>query len=114
MSDLDLLQFLAGSGGTMPWSDLLNASGDVNTASGYLQALKEKGYVSGSLQPFTSVRITPSGRKYLQGLVSAIKKEEEREGRIAIDSKRTLVTTIVAVVGAVITVASFIRSLIPH
>lgn len=112
MSDLDLLQALAENGGTMPWSDLLNTSGDVNTASGCLQALKASGYISGSLQPFTAVRITPSGRKKLHELVRAKKKEAEREKRIAKDSKRTHVMTIVEIVGAIITIAGFIRSLI--
>lgn len=116
MNDCDLLQALVENGGTMPWSDLLNVSGDANTANGYLQALIESGYVSGSLQPLTSVRITPSGRKKLHELVSIKKKEAEREERIAIDRKRAhiefCVTVIVAIVGAIITVAGFVRSLI--
>lgn len=119
MSDCSLLQLLADNGGTMPWVDLMNASGDPNAAEASLQSLKARGYISGDLRAYTTVRITSSGRKKLNELISVKKKKEEREDQVRKDREQThresrigLVIEAVTAVAAIATVVAGFAALI--
>lgn len=78
MSEFDVLKALSENGGEMEWSALMNSDGSVQETSGVLQLLLHGGYISGSLSPHSSVRITPIGRAYYAKL-NAEHEEKCRE-----------------------------------
>lgn len=103
MSDCSLLQLLADNGGTMPWVDLMNASGDPNAAEASLQSLKARGYISGDLRAYTTVRITSSGRKHLQELIDLKKEKENRDSQIRTNN---VITHAISLAALIVTIAS--------
>lgn len=78
MSEFDVLKALSESGGEMEWSALMNTDKSVQETSGSLQLLLHSGYISGSLAPYSSVKITPIGRAYYSKL-SEEHDEKRRE-----------------------------------
>ena len=82
--ELKILNYLCDHDGHADYADLLNAFPSILETDGFLQMLKDDGYISASLTAYSQVVLTPKGRAYR----SKLQQQEQQRKELEDDSNR--------------------------
>lgn len=82
--ELKILNYLCDHGGHADYADLLNAFPGILETDGFLQMLKDGGYINASLTAYSQVVLTPKGR----AARSKLQQQEQQRKELKEDSNR--------------------------
>lgn len=82
--ELKILNYLYDHDDHADYAELLNAFPSVLETDGFLQMLKDSGYISGSLTAYSQVVLTPKGR----AARSRLQQQEQQRKELKEDSNR--------------------------
>ena len=71
--ELKILDYLCDHNGFAEYGAILNTFPDILETSGFLQLLRDEGYISGSLDSYSVVSVTKKGRAYRSKLADDMK-----------------------------------------
>ena len=100
MTELQILAAIQTNGGYMESTALLNlglshAQTDLQTYKAQIKKLKENGYISGILKPYSNVMLTPEGRLHLAALKNEAENKSQQEKQQRFDNKISILSVLV-------------------
>lgn len=100
--ELKILNYLCDHGGHADYADLLNAFPSILETDGFLQMLKDGGYISASLTAYSQVVLTPKGRAYRSKLSADTEEHTNERTYVRAENRTTKVVAVIAAVASVV------------
>lgn len=100
--ELKILNYLCDHGGHADYADLLNAFPSILETDGFLQMLKDGGYISASLTAYSQVVLTPKGRAYRSKLAADADDRANERAYVHAENRTTKVVAIIAAVASIV------------
>ena len=92
--ELKILNYLCDHGGHADYADLLNAFPSILETDGFLQMLKDGGYISASLTAYSQVVLTPKGRAYRSKLATDTEEHTNERTYVRAENRTTKLSLI--------------------
>ena len=100
--ELIIFNFLCEHGGHADYADLLNAFPSILETDGFLQMLKDGGYISASLTAYSQVVLTPKGRAYRSKLATDTEEHTNERTYVRAENHTTKIVAVIAAVASVV------------
>lgn len=103
MTDLQILSAIKNNGNSIEFTSLMNLSLsdpeiDLQLTKSKIAKLKDKGYVKGNLDAYSSINLTESGNLYLEHLKNCAANETEDKRQKAFDKKTAVISLAIGVI----------------
>lgn len=100
--ELKILNYLYDHDDHADYTELLNAFPDPTENEGFLQVLKDSGYISGRLTAYSLVTLTSKGRAYRSKLAADADDRANERTYVHTENRTTKVVAIIAAVASII------------
>lgn len=100
--ELKILDYLCDHNGFAEYGAILNTFPDILETSGFLQLLRDEGYISGSLDSYSVVSVTKKGRAYRSKLADDMNDRTKERAYVRSENHCTKVIAVIAAIAGVV------------